>query len=234
MVPYHISIIMDGNGRWAKQRGLPRVEGHRRGIENVRKIADRAKEKGVKVVTFFTFSTENWSRPKKEVDFLMSEFGRYLDREMKNFIKNKIRFNAVGRKEPLPGGLWEKIQYVQRQTCRDYDFTFNLALNYGGRAEIVDACRNIVRDIQENRISAEEIDESRFSKYLYAPDIPDPDVMIRTSGELRISNFLLWELAYAEFYFIEKFWPDFSPEDLDWVIDDFSRRDRRFGGIKDA
>ncbi len=233
-IPHHLAIIMDGNGRWAKERNLPRIEGHRRGIENVRTITTAAQKRGVKILTLFAFSTENWSRPKSEVHMLLQELDVYLTRELNTFLKNNIWCHMLGRKEPFPEQLWAKMKNTEEKTKPNSTFTLNLALNYGGRAEIVDACRKYAKDIFEGKRTIEELDEQIFCQYLYAPEIPDPDLLIRTSGEQRISNFLLWELAYSEFYFVSKYWPDFSERDLDDAFLAFASRQRRFGGIQET
>jgi len=225
---------MDGNGRWAQKRGLPRTAGHVKGIANVKKITIAARDLGVKILTLFAFSTENWSRPASEIKLLMREFDKYLTREMSSFIKDKIRLNVMGRKNPFSDKLWERIQYVQDQTKKDYNFILNLAVNYGGRAEIVDAAKKIASDFKQGSIDIDDLNEDKFREYLYFPEVPDPDLLIRTSGELRISNFLVWELAYSEFYFIKKFWPDFNPKDLELAISEYAKRDRRYGVVKSA
>ncbi len=231
-IPLHIAIIMDGNGRWAQQRGLPRIKGHEKGINNVREILKAAKNLGVKILTLFCFSTENWKRPKKEVDFLMKKFEYFLKKERKNLKKEKIRLKVIGNIKKLPLSLQKEIKKTQDYTSLCDEFILNLAINYGGRDEIIQATKKIIKDVEKKRLNPEEINEETFKNYLYTKDIPDPDLLIRTSGEMRISNFLLWQLSYTEFYFTPKFWPDFKKEDLEEAIKEFSKRERRFGGLK--
>jgi len=230
-VPYHVAIIMDGNGRWAKERGLERWQGHRKGIENVRRILKTCKELGIKVLTLFCFSTENWNRPKREVDFLMRRFEHFLDREYKELMRNNIRLKVIGQRYRLPSKLQRKIEEVEEKTSSNKEFTLVLAISYGARQEIIEACRKICRDFKEGKISEEEITMENFSKYLYTSDLPDPDLLIRTSGEIRISNFLLWQISYTELYFTKVYWPDFSPEHLKEAVEEFSKRERRFGKV---
>ena len=230
-VPYHVAIIMDGNGRWAKERGLERWQGHREGIENVRRILKACKELGIKVLTLFCFSTENWNRPKKEVDFLMRRFEHFLDREYKELMRNNIRLKVIGQRYRLPSKLQRKIEEVEEKTSSNKEFTLVLAISYGARQEIIEACRKICRDFKEGKISEEEITMENFSKYLYTSDLPDPDLLIRTSGEIRISNFLLWQISYTELYFTKVYWPDFSPQHLKEAVEEFSKRERRFGKV---
>ena len=196
--PCHIAIIMDGNGRWAKKRGLPKMMGHRRGIQSIREIVLYCCKLGISILTVYAFSTENWKRPKKEVDNLMGFVKEYIDKELDNFKKNEIYFNCIGRLQDLPPDVKEKIDFAREATKKNKKLIFNVALNYGGRSEIVDAVNNI---LQEGRRS---IDEKNFGDFLYTGGQPDPDLLIRTSGEQRISNFLLWQLSYTEFYFTDK------------------------------
>lgn len=230
-IPKHIAIIMDGNGRWARQRLLPRSAGHRAGIKRVREIVRGAFELGVKVLTLFAFSTENWQRPKRETDMLMHSFSNFLDKELDELNKNNIRFRVVGRDKPLLQDLIAKIRQAERLTAGNTGLTLVLAVNYGGRAEIVDAAVGLARSIQAGTYKVSQLSEEIFSRFLYAPDLPAPELLIRTSGESRLSNFLLWELAYAELYFVEKYWPDFTKRDLTKAISEFQRRRRRFGGL---
>lgn len=230
-IPRHVAIIMDGNGRWARRRGLPRFAGHKEGIDNIQRIVKAAKEYGVKVLTLFAFSTENWSRPKKEVDMLMNSLDDFLSKNVDDFNKENICLKVSGADSPVPKKLLDNLKRVQEITKNNTAITLNLAFNYGSRQEIIDAVKKIMLDAKENKLNIEEIDEKKFSQYLYTKDLPDPDLLIRTSGEKRISNFLLWQISYAEICFVEKFWPDFSKLDLKKAILDYDTRDRRFGKI---
>ena len=230
-IPKHIAIIMDGNGRWAKARSLPRTEGHREGVKRVKEIVKAAQELGVKVITFFAFSSENWSRPKKEIDLLMRYLNNFLVREIKEMDKNNIRFLSIGRDEPLPLSVQKKIKEAQAKTKDNTGLTVVLALNYGARQEIVDAAKKFCKDVMDSKADLNDLGEEGFSRYLYTDKLPDPDLLIRTSGQLRVSNFLLWQLSYAELYFPKKFWPDFRADDLREAIEEYQSRDRRFGGI---
>lgn len=230
-LPQHIAVIMDGNGRWARQRGLPRTVGHRQGMKRVRELVETAAKTGIKVLTLFAFSTENWSRPKGEITMLMNSLGAYLDRNIGELKKHQIRFRVIGRDEQLPGFLKTKIKNAEDDTRANAGMVLVLAFNYGGRQEIVDAARGCALSAQKGQLQPHDIDETQFHKRLYTADLPDVDLLIRTSGELRISNFLLWQLSYAELYFLKKYWPDFSSEDFFRAIREFRRRKRRFGGI---
>ena len=225
-VPNHIAIIMDGNGRWAKNQNKPRVFGHKAGANTLRKIMEYCNKIGVTYLTVYAFSTENWKRSQEEVDALMFLFKSYIKSERENLLKNKIRFMVSGREEGVNPSLMEAIKELEEATSKDYEMTLNIAFNYGGRAEITDAVNKILK---EGRTS---ITEEEFSKYLYN-DIPDPDFLIRTSGEFRLSNFLLWQIAYTEIYVTEKYWPDFDEEEMDKAIESYSKRERRFGGRPD-
>jgi undecaprenyl diphosphate synthase len=230
-VPEHIAFIMDGNGRWAKEKCLPRFAGHRAGAQRVKEIVSVAGDLGVKVVTFFTFSTENWARPKKEVDMLMHFLGSFLRREEKTLRKNNIRFMAIGQENPLPKALREKIKQIERDTKDNTGVIMVLALNYGARREIVEAVKRIVNDAIKNKIDIDSLNEDLFSRYLFTAGLPDPDFLIRTSGEMRISNFLLWQLSYAEIYFTNTYWPDFGENELKKAITVYQNRERKFGKI---
>ena len=229
--PRHIAIIMDGNGRWARQRLLPRSAGHRAGMKRVREIVRAASQLGVQVVTFFAFSTENWQRPSREINMLMRSFVYFLDKELIELNQNNIRFRVIGRNKPLPQDLIAKIRETERLTAKNTGLTVVLAVNYGSRAEIVDATVALLKSINLGTDKINQINEETFSRFLYAPDLPAPDLLIRTSGESRLSNFLLWQLAYAELYFVEKYWPDFTKNDLSKAILEFQRRQRRFGHL---
>lgn len=224
-IPEHIAIIMDGNGRWAKKRFLPRTVGHNEGAKTLRKMLIYAKEIGIKYLTVYAFSTENWNRSAEEVTTLMVLFKNYLQNEEKNFLENNIRFMVSGREENVSKELLESIKHLEEKTKFNDGIVLNIAFNYGGRAEIIDAVNKIIASGEKN------IDEEKFRNYLYH-NIPDPELVIRTSGEFRISNFLLWQIAYSEIYITEKLWPDFDEEELDKAIESFSKRDRRFGGVK--
>lgn len=225
IIPQHIAIIMDGNGRWAKKRGLARSFGHVEGAKALRRIIEYLPKIGVKYLTVYAFSTENWNRSEEEVSTLMSLFLKYIKNERKSMIKNGIRFYVSGRKNNVPQNLLSEIEKLQEETKNNERLTLNIAFNYGGRAEIIDAVNKILKSGKES------IDEEEFSKYLYN-DIPDPELLIRTSGELRISNFLLWQIAYSEIYITDTLWPDFDERELDIAIESYMKRDRRFGGVK--
>lgn len=230
-VPVHIAIIMDGNGRWAKEKGLMRTAGHREGIKRVKEIVKAAGRLGVKAITLFAFSTENWNRPKKEINTLMRHLNNFLDNEIKEMHKNNIRFKVIGRDEPLPEQLIKKIRKAEAKTENNTGLIVALALNYGSRQEIVEAAKRFAEKVANNEARPDELDEEGFRKLLYTNGLPDPDLLIRTSGEMRISNFLLWQLSYAELYFPKKYWPDFKEEDLKEAIQEYQKRARRFGGI---
>ena len=226
-IPNHIAIIMDGNGRWAEKRGLPRTFGHKEGADALRKIITYAGKIGVKYLTVYAFSTENWKRSKDEIDALMFLFETYLKNEEKNIMKNNVRFLVSGRKNGVSSSLLEAIKKLEDKSRDNTGLTLNIAFNYGGRAEIIDAVNSILKS------GADNINEEDFSKYLYN-DIPDPELLIRTSGEFRISNFLLWQIAYSEIYITKALWPDFDEKELDKAIQSYNERDRRFGGVKNA
>jgi undecaprenyl diphosphate synthase len=226
-VPAHVAIIMDGNGRWARQRGLSRLAGHRAGTENIRQVIERFADYGVKYLTFYAFSTENWNRPRPEVQGLMRILGRVIKRETKHFHENGIRLAHLGRLEGLSPKLQQQVLDAIDLTKDNDRMTVCIAFNYGGRAEILDAARRLMAD----GLSPDDIDESLFSSYLYTADIPDPDLIIRTAGEMRLSNFLLWQGAYAEFYSTNVYWPDFDSEHIDQALLAYSQRRRRFGGL---
>lgn len=224
-MPQHVAIIMDGNGRWAQQRGLPRNMGHRKGAETLNKIVKYSKQKGIKYLTVFAFSTENWRRPQSEVDYLMKLPFEFLNRFEKDFGNENIRIKVIGKKEELSSELISKINEVEKKTENNNEFTFIIALNYGGQDEIIDA----INYIKDNNI---EVTKENFHNFLYTKDIPDVDLLIRTSGEYRFSNFLLWQIAYSEFYFTNILWPDFNKKAFDDALLDYSKRERRFGGLK--
>jgi undecaprenyl diphosphate synthase len=226
-LPRHVAIIMDGNGRWAKQRGLPRLAGHREGIANAHRIVDILFDYGIKYVTLYVFSTENWKRPKEEVDGIFQILVDMADEEIDFARRKGIRLCHLGQLARLPSALRSKIQQAVDLTKGNEAMTVSLALNYGGRREIIEA----IRKLKQAGISAEDMDENLFSRYLYAADIPDPDLVIRAGGEMRLSNFLLWQIAYAEFYFTPVLWPDFGRDEVDQALMAYERRHRRFGSL---
>jgi len=230
-IPGHIAIIMDGNGRWAKERGLPRTAGHRAGMDRVREIIKAANDLGVKILTLFAFSTENWLRSKKEVNMLMRSLNNFLGREIKELDKNNIKFLVIGRDEPLPKYLQKSIKHATIKTQDNTGLVLVLALNYGARQEIIDAAKKFTQAVINSQVRLEELGIESFSNYFYTAGVADPDFLIRTSGEMRLSNFLLWQLSYAELYFPKKYWPDFRKEDLEKAIKVYQGRARRFGKI---
>jgi len=228
-IPTHIAIIMDGNARWAKAKNLPLALGHKSGSENVRKIAESCIEIGVKNLTIYAFSSENWDRPQDEVSYLMKLLDEYLEKETKPLIEKDVKIIISGNLEKLPTSTKEKIAAIQNQTKNHQALTLNVAFSYGSRQEIVDAAKKIALDVSQGKISVDEINAEIFSQNLYNPKIPDPDLLIRTAGDLRLSNFLLWQLAYAEFYFTKTYWPDFNKSELMRAISEFNKRERRYG-----
>ncbi len=232
-IPLHVAIIMDGNGRWAKKRGLPRSEGHRVGMEKIREVMDACKEEGIRILTLFAFSKQNWNRPKREVNFLMNRFKYYLDSEVDNLMQKGVCFRVIGRINELPSDLVERINKVQSKTKNNRDFFLNLAINYGGQEEIVDTAKRICKMVKDGEISPEDVSVDLFRQYLYTADFPYPDLLIRTGGEYRVSNFLLWQIAYTELWITRTFWPDFNREDLKQALEEFACRERRFGAIKE-
>ncbi len=228
-VPQHVAIIMDGNGRWAKQRGLPRIEGHRRGVETVRTTTFAARDLGVRMLTLYAFSIENWKRPQDEVGALMGLLEYYLKKELETFVRDRVRLRTIGRTEELPAGIQKLLRTTMEETKHFNDYTLVLALNYGARTEIVDAARAYAAAVATGKEKLNDNSWATFSRYLYTGDMPDPDLVIRTSGETRISNFLLPQAAYAEFVFTKVLWPDFTKADLAAAIADYNRRERRFG-----
>ena len=228
--PRHIAIIMDGNGRWAKQRGLPRTAGHAAGAEAFRRIANYCRTLGVEYLTVYAFSTENWKRSADEVAGIMKLLRRYLEEALRDMEKNRVRFRFFGDLTKLSPELQALCDRAQKQS-EDYDVQVNFCLNYGGRDEIVQAARRFAWDVADGKRQPEELTEELLATYLYSADVPDPELIIRPSGEKRTSNFLLWQSAYSEYVFMNVLWPDFSPEDLDAAIEEYHRRNRRFGGI---
>jgi undecaprenyl diphosphate synthase len=228
-LPRHIAIIMDGNGRWAKQKFLNRISGHIKGVNAVREVVTACRELGIKVLTLYAFSIENWRRPADEVNALMGLLKEYLLKECEEMVENNIRLNAIGRLVDLPLDVQRTLQETKKKTEHCDGMILNLALSYGGRSEILHAIQGILSDLQKGRIKPEEITIQRFSQYLWTHGIPDPDLLIRTSGEFRISNFLLWQIAYTELYVTDTLWPDFDRKELMRAIADYQSRERRFG-----
>ncbi|MCF7688678.1 MAG: isoprenyl transferase [Cephaloticoccus sp.] len=228
-IPQHVAIIMDGNGRWAQQRGLPRIEGHRRGVETVRTITDAGREIGLHTLTLYAFSVENWNRPQDEVGALMGLLEYYLKKELNTFIKNRIRLRTIGRTQDLPAGVQKHLNHTIEATREFTDYTLVLALNYGARTEIIDATRAYAAAVAAGKAKLNDDAWATFSRYLYTADLPDPDLIIRTSGETRLSNFLLMQGAYAELVFTPVFWPDFSKADLLAAVEEYGKRERRYG-----
>ena len=227
--PEHIAIIMDGNGRWAKQRGLPRTAGHRAGAETLRRIAKHCNTLGVKYLTVYAFSTENWKRSQEEVSGIMKLLHRYLEESLRDMEKNRVRIRFFGDLTRLSPELQTLCRETEERS-REYDVTMNFCINYGGRDEMVYAARAFAREVEEGKRKPEELTEDLLASYLYSKDVPDPELIIRPSGEQRTSNFLLWQSAYSEYVFMNVLWPDFSEEDLDTAIEEYHRRNRRFGG----
>ena len=228
-LPRHVAIIMDGNGRWARERGLPRIEGHRRGAESVREIVRVSGELGVEYLTLYAFSIENWNRPKTEVSALMRLLEFYLKEEIAELNKSNVRLAAVGRVHELPDSAQKQLEKSIVALKKNTGLTLVLALSYGGRAEIVDAVRSICSEVKSGRLDSADVDEKVISQHLYTRSIPDPDLLIRTSGEMRVSNFLLWQISYAEIYVTETLWPDFRKTAYLKALEDYSGRNRRFG-----
>lgn len=231
LLPKHVAIIMDGNGRWAEARSLPRIAGHREGIKSVREMITLCLELGIQALTIFAFSQENWNRPAQEINALMGLLEHYLSTERNKLIEQGVRFRTIGRAESLPSSALQWVRAAEQETAHLNKLHLTVALSYGGRAEMVDAVRNIVREVQDGKVQIEEIDETLVHQFLYTHDLPDPDLLIRTSGETRISNFLLWQLAYTELYFTPTLWPDFRRRELLLALLEYQRRERRFGRV---
>ena len=229
-VPQHVAIIMDGNGRWAKARGLPRLAGHRAGTENLRTIIRTGAKFGIKYLTLYAFSTENWSRPKAEISGLMHILADVIDRELQELHQEGARLLHIGHLEGLPENLKRKVRDAIELTKDNRRITIIIAFNYGGRDEIIHAIKNMIKD----DVKPEDVDEALVSSYLFTRDVPDPDLVIRTSGELRTSNFLTWQTVYSEWYFPQVYWPDFNEDELRKALEDYAERDRRFGGLKET
>ncbi|WP_338450013.1 isoprenyl transferase [Niallia oryzisoli] len=230
-IPDHIAIIMDGNGRWARKRGMPRVAGHKEGVSTVVKIVKAAVKCKVKILTLYTFSTENWKRPKPEVDLILRLPKEFLQIYLPELISNNVRIEAIGDMQKLPAHTREAVQYAIERTRDNDGLQLNFALNYGSRHEILYAIKEMFADLNEAKLSLDELDEQQFSKYLYTAGMTEPDLLIRTGGEKRLSNFLLWQLAYTEFWFTDVLWPDFSEKEFLQALDEYRQRKRRYGGI---
>jgi undecaprenyl diphosphate synthase len=233
-LPHHIAIIMDGNGRWAKQRGLPRIRGHQAGAESVRDIVSQCARLGISYLTLYSFSSENWNRPVEEVSALMDLYAYFLVRERETLMENDVRLVQLGQREGLPENVLKELDGTMSLTRDNTGLTLCLALNYGSRQEIVDAVRAIAEDVAAGNLRPQDVDEALISQSLYTAGTPDPDLLIRTAGEYRLSNFLLWQISYAEFHVSSVLWPDFRVEHLHAAIQDFARRDRRFGRVTSA
>ncbi len=231
-IPSHIAIIMDGNGRWAKERSQPRIFGHRAGMQSVRNVVEAAREVGIEVLTLYAFSTENWKRPRQEIDFLMRLLVEYLRKEVRELDANNVRLTTIGNTEILAKLQKEELKKAIDLTASNDGLILNLALNYGSRIEIIQAIRNMYRDCKSKNFTEEQITSELFSSYLYTSDLPDPDLLIRTSGEMRLSNFLLWQLAYTELWITEVYWPDFTKKHFYNAIFNYQSRERRFGNIQ--
>ena len=231
-LPRHVAIIMDGNGRWAAQRSMPRVLGHRAGADAVRRTVETAARLGLECLTLYAFSTENWKRPRLEIRALMDLLTEYLRKELHSLKENNIQFRMIGRSEELHISVLEQIRKAELSTFQNTGLRLNIALNYGGRTEIVDAVRKLAREVSAGRLQPDEIDEELIQSNLYTRTLPDPDLLIRTSGEMRVSNFLLWQIAYAEIHVTDTLWPDFGERDLFAALIDFQKRDRRYGRIR--
>lgn len=231
-LPRHVAVIMDGNGRWAKRQGLPRIMGHKRGVDALKELLRCCKDWGIEALTAYAFSTENWGRPLEEVDFLMTLFERVLRQELREMMEEDVRIRFVGNLSALPRSLQAEIEGSMAQTQLNKAVTFTVATNYGGRQEIVEACRAIASQVQQGLLQPDQIDAALFERHLYTSGICDPDLLIRTSGEMRISNFLLWQMAYAELYITETLWPDFDRAEFHRALCAYQQRDRRFGKVR--
>ncbi|MDR7072173.1 isoprenyl transferase [Fictibacillus barbaricus] len=231
-IPSHVAIIMDGNGRWAKKRAMPRIAGHHEGMKTVKKIVKEANQIGIKVLTLYAFSTENWKRPREEVDFLMKLPGEFLSTFLPDLIKENVQVRIMGKKELLPIHTIKAVDQAIHKTSENTGMILNFALNYGSRDEITEAVRAIASEIKSGTIDPSQINESTIERYLMTSELRDPDLLIRTSGEIRLSNFMLWQLAYSEFWFTDVLWPDFSEDHLRQAVSEYAQRGRRYGGLK--
>lgn len=232
--PKNIAIIMDGNGRWAQKRNKNRTSGHKEGVKTLKKIVKAAASLNVDSLTVYAFSTENWKRPKAEVDFLLTLMRRTMRNEVEELIEKGVKVKFIGRKDALSKNLIEEIDYIEKSSSQNTDLTLNIAFNYGGRAEIIDAAKKIAESYKDKKLNLAQFDENDFSNYLYNKELKDVELLIRTGGDMRLSNFMLWQSAYAELYFIDKYWPDFEETDLIKAIEEFKQRERRFGGLDDG
>lgn len=230
-IPKHVAIILDGNGRWAKSRRLPRTQGHLEGVKRVDEAVDTCIKIGIKVLTIYVFSTENWNRPKNEVSMLIHTLVAVLNRKVKKMHEAGVRLQFIGRRQGIPDQVSKGFEEAAQLTKNNTRLTVNVAFNYGGRTEILDGISKVISDVQSGELKPENLNEEVFGQYLYTKGLPDPDLLIRTSGEKRISNFLLWQLSYAEFYFTDKYWPDFDETEFRKAVEDFQNRERRFGGL---
>ncbi|MBF2009727.1 polyprenyl diphosphate synthase [Chlorogloeopsis fritschii PCC 9212] len=231
LLPKHVAVIMDGNGRWAKRQGLPRIMGHKRGVDALKDLLRCCKDWGIEALTAYAFSTENWGRPQEEVDFLMTLFQRVLRQELREMVEENVQIRFVGNLSSLPRALQAEISRSVEETKNNRSIRFTVATNYGGRQEIVQACRAIAVEVQQGLLQPDEIDEATFERHLYTTGISDPDLLIRTSGEMRISNFLLWQIAYSEIYITDTLWPDFDRSEFHRALCDYQQRERRFGKV---
>jgi undecaprenyl diphosphate synthase len=231
LLPKHVAVIMDGNGRWAKRQGLPRIMGHKRGVDALKDLLRCCKDWGIEALTAYAFSTENWGRPQEEVDFLMTLFQRVLRQELREMVEENVQIRFVGNLSSLPRALQAEISRSVEETKNNRSIRFTVATNYGGRQEIVQACRAIALEVQQGLLQPDEIDEATFERHLYTTGISDPDLLIRTSGEMRISNFLLWQIAYSEIYITDTLWPDFDRSEFHRALCDYQQRERRFGKV---
>jgi len=229
--PEHVAIIMDGNGRWAKNRGLVRVAGHKEGLTTLVKTVKTAVKCDIRMLTLYAFSTENWKRPRKEVEYILKLPKEFLDIYLPELIANNVRIHVIGDMENLPDYTREAVQYAIDRTRNNNGLQLNFALNYGSRHELMDAMKKMFVDLQDRKLSLDEVDEQHFTRYLYTANMPEPDLLIRTGGEKRLSNFLLWQLAYTEFWFTDVLWPDFSEEDFLLALEQYEQRERRYGGV---
>jgi len=232
--PKNIAIIMDGNGRWAQQRNKHRTSGHKEGVKTLKKIVKAAVNLNVESLTVYAFSTENWKRPKAEVDFLLTLMRQTMRNEVEELIEKGVKVKFIGRKDALSENLTDEIEYIEQSSTNNKKLTLNIAFNYGGRAEITDAAKRLAEAYKADKLSLDQFDENNFSDYLYNKELKEVELLIRTGGDMRLSNFLLWQSAYAELYFTDKFWPDFEEKDLIKAIEEFKQRERRFGGLNDG
>jgi undecaprenyl diphosphate synthase len=231
LLPQHVAVIMDGNGRWAKRQGLPRIMGHKAGVDALKDLLRCCKDWGIKALTAYAFSTENWKRPQEEVEFLMSLFQRVLRQELREMVEENVQIQFVGNLQALPKGLQEEISRSMTETKNNQSIKFTVATNYGGRQEILQACRGIAQKVKEGLLQPDDISEEVFEAHLYTAGVADPDLLIRTSGEMRLSNFLLWQMAYGEIYITDTLWPDFDRHEFHRALSTYQQRERRFGKI---